>query len=70
MAQVDNTDQASGGVETTRERIVQAARELVVEHGYEGVHRRDGWSPDSYSASAAASSSPASVSTPSAISWS
>ena len=30
-------DQSGAGAETTREKIVQAARELVVEHGYGGV---------------------------------
>jgi AcrR family transcriptional regulator len=37
MAHTDRTDQTSERAEGTRERIVQAARELVVEHGYDGV---------------------------------
>jgi AcrR family transcriptional regulator len=37
MARAANNDHSSERAEATRERIVQAARELVVEHGYDGV---------------------------------
>jgi AcrR family transcriptional regulator len=37
MASANNIDRNSERAEATRERIVQAARELVVEHGYDGV---------------------------------
>lgn len=37
MAGVDSIQQNSERAEETRERIVQAARELVVEHGYDAV---------------------------------
>jgi AcrR family transcriptional regulator len=37
MARTTTIDHSSERAEATRERIVQAARELVIEHGYEGV---------------------------------
>lgn len=37
MGSTDKIYQTSARAEATRERIVQAARELVVEHGYDGV---------------------------------
>jgi AcrR family transcriptional regulator len=37
MARATNNDHSSERAEATRERIVQAARELVIEHGYDGV---------------------------------
>ena len=37
MADAEPTGPASERADATRERIVQAARELVVEHGYDGV---------------------------------
>lgn len=37
MARADKMDQTSERAEGTRERIVRAARELVIEHGYAGV---------------------------------
>jgi AcrR family transcriptional regulator len=37
MAVTERIHQASERADATRERIVQAARELVVEHGYDGV---------------------------------
>jgi AcrR family transcriptional regulator len=37
MAHTDGTARAPERAEATRERIVQAARELVIEHGYSGV---------------------------------
>ena len=37
MARKTKIDHSSERAEATRERIVQAARELVIEHGYDGV---------------------------------
>ncbi len=37
MAHAETTDRNSARAGATRERIVQAARELVIEHGYDGV---------------------------------
>jgi len=37
MARTDATEPAAERADATRERIVQAARDLVVEHGYDGV---------------------------------
>ncbi len=37
MARATETDHHAERAEATRERIVQAARELVIEHGYDGV---------------------------------
>jgi AcrR family transcriptional regulator len=37
MAVKAHNKRARGGGEATRQRIVQAARELVIEHGYDGV---------------------------------